>query len=67
MTLATRSDETVTGADADDCGPVPIAFLAATLNVYAVPFVRPAIVCEVAAELKVTGVLAVAPVEGVTM
>lgn len=31
----------VTGADADDAGPVPIALVAVTLNVYAVPLVNP--------------------------
>ena len=31
----------VTGADEADAGPVPTAFVAFTLNVYAVPFARP--------------------------
>ena len=31
----------VTGADGSDCGPVPAALTAATLNVYAVPLVKP--------------------------
>jgi hypothetical protein len=44
------------GGDGADCGPVPLAFLAATLNVYVVPFVSPVIVCDVAAELNVRAV-----------
>jgi hypothetical protein len=31
----------VTAADAAESGPVPITLIAATLNVYAVPFVKP--------------------------
>src|SRR5689334_11689887 len=31
----------VTGADGSDGGPSPTAFVATTVNVYAVPFVRP--------------------------
>jgi hypothetical protein len=32
---------TVTGFDAADAGPVPTAFVAVTVKVYAVPLVRP--------------------------
>jgi hypothetical protein len=37
----------VTPFDAADAAPVPSAFVAATVNVYAVPFVRPATVIAV--------------------
>ena len=36
---------TVTDPEPTDCGPVPLAFFAATLNVYVVAFVSPVIVC----------------------
>ena len=36
----------MTGSDAADCGPVPTAFTAATLNVYVVSLVRPVTVYE---------------------
>jgi hypothetical protein len=35
------TDNGVTALDAVDAGPVPAAFMALTLNVYAVPFVSP--------------------------
>jgi hypothetical protein len=38
----------VTPADADDAAPVPIAFVAVTVNVYAVPFDNPVTVAVVA-------------------
>ena len=59
----------VTVFDADDCGPVPIALVAETLNVYAVPLVRPVTVAEVAGGLPLTetGVCAVEPMYGVTV
>jgi hypothetical protein len=38
----------VTLFDAADEGPVPIALVAFTVNVYAVPLVRPVIICVVA-------------------
>ena len=50
---------TVTGPDAADCGPVPLAFLAATVNVYVVALVSPVTVCDVAVELNVVAVCAV--------
>ena len=36
--------EGVAAEDADEAAPVPDAFVAVTVNVYAVPFVRPEIV-----------------------
>jgi hypothetical protein len=38
----------VAAADAAEAGPVPDAFVAVTVNVYAVPFVSPLTVQEVA-------------------
>ena len=55
----------VTAAEAVESGPVPAAFVAATVKVYAVPFVRPVTVREVAAEPVLIGVWAVAPMYGV--
>jgi hypothetical protein len=54
------------GAEAE---PVPTAFLAVTVKVYAVPLVRPPTVVDVAAgdPETVTGVCAVAPTYGVTV
>jgi hypothetical protein len=43
----------VTAADADDADPVPETFVAVTVNVYEVPFVRPATVHEVVAVVHV--------------
>jgi hypothetical protein len=59
----------VTAFDAADGGPVPTAFVAATVNVYVVPFVRPAIVVPVAGGEPVTvvAVRAVEPMYGVTV
>jgi hypothetical protein len=54
------------GGDATDCGPVPLAFLAATLNVYVVPLVNPVTVCDVAVELNVRAGCATDPTYGVT-
>ena len=44
----------ITETDGADAGPVPTAFTAATMNVYAVPFVNPVTVPDVAGELNVT-------------
>jgi len=54
--------------DAEE-GPVPMALVAVTLNVYAVPFVSPLTVAVVAGGLPVTvvGVCAVVPMNGVTV
>jgi hypothetical protein len=59
----------VTTFEATDCGPVPTAFVAATLNVYAVPFVSPPTVTDVAGGFPVTEVAAraVDPEYGVTV
>ena len=58
----------VTAADAADAGPVPMPLVAATVNVYAVPLVRPVTVVEVAEPLLTcTGVCAVPPMYGVTV
>jgi hypothetical protein len=57
----------VTALDAPDAGPVPPPFVAATVNVYAVPFVRPVTLALVAGGEPVTvvGVWAVEPTYGV--
>ena len=55
----------VTGPDATESAPVPAAFTAATVKVYAVPFVRPATVKLVAAEPVSTAACAVPPTYGV--
>ena len=59
----------VTAFDAAEAGPVPIAFVAVTTNVYAVPFVSELTVVDVAGGVPVTvvGVCAVAPMNGVTV
>ena len=59
----------VTAFDAADAGPVPTPFVAVTLNVYAVPFVNPVTVVEVAggAPVIVVGACATAPMNGVTV
>ena len=59
----------VTEFDAADTGPVPTAFVADTLNVYAVPLVNPLTVAVVAGGLPVTvvGLCAVDPMNGVTV
>jgi len=53
----------VTGALAAEVGPVPTGLVAATLNVYAVPLVRPVTVALVAGgvPVTVTGDCGVAP------
>ena len=56
----------VTAPDGADPGPVPGPLMAATVNVYAVPLVRPVTVCVVAADVKVTGVWATPAMDGVT-
>ena len=43
----------VTAADAVEAAPVPDTFVAVTVNVYEVPFVRPATVHEVVAVVHV--------------
>ena len=59
----------VTALDAADAGLVPRAFVAVTVKVYAVPFVKPVTVTEVVGGLPVTvvAVLAVVPTYGVTV
>jgi hypothetical protein len=59
----------VTALDGADGEPVPIAFVAVTVNVYAVPLVSPPTVVLVAGGLPdtVTGVCGVAPTNGVTV
>ena len=59
----------VTGFDAADAGPVPTAFVADTLNVYAVPLVSPVTFAVVAGgfPLTVVGACAVVPTYGVTV
>lgn len=53
--------------DAEDCGPVPIAFVALTLKVYVVPCRSPLIVTFVAGGVPTTlvAVWAVVPMYGV--
>ena len=55
----------VIAADAVESAPVPTAFVAATLNVYAVPFVRPVTVRVVAVVPVLIAVCAVVPMYGV--
>jgi hypothetical protein len=55
----------VTAADGLETGPNPRAFLAATVNVYEVPFVNPVIVRLVAEEPVSIGGCAVVPMYGV--
>jgi hypothetical protein len=43
----------VTAAEADEAAPVPDAFVAVTVNVYEVPFVRPVTVHDVDAVVHV--------------
>jgi hypothetical protein len=59
----------VTALDAADAGPVPIALVAVTLNVYAVPLVSPVTVAVVAGgePLTVVGDCALVPMKGVTV
>ncbi len=45
-----------TGVDEVDTGPVPTAFVAVTVNVYAVPFVKPVTVALGAVALTEIGV-----------
>jgi hypothetical protein len=47
-------DTGVTDGEAAEAGPVPIALVAETLNVYAVPLVSPVTVAEVAGGLPET-------------
>ena len=55
----------MTASLAPESGPVPAEFLAATLNVYAVPFVRPGTVALVLADPVSMAVCAVVPAYGV--
>ena len=48
LNVRTAGGDGVTLFDAAEGGPVPIAFVAVTLNVYAVPLARPVTVCVVA-------------------
>jgi hypothetical protein len=59
----------VTEFDAVEAGPVPTAFVADTVNVYAVPFVSPLTVADVAGGFPLTVVVAcgVVPTNGVTV
>ena len=59
----------VTGLDGAEACPVPVALVAATVKVYAVPLVSPVTVVEVAGgfPVTVTGVSATAPMYGVTV
>src|SRR6478672_4196855 len=59
----------VTGLEAAESGPVPIALVAETLKVYAVPLVSPVTVVLVAGGVPVTvlTVCAVVPIYGVTV
>ncbi len=56
----------VTTFDAADDGPVPTAFVAATLNVYAVPFTKPDTNTDVAPAPAGVDACAVEPTNGVT-
>ena len=51
----------VTAADGAESAPVPTALIAATVNVYAVPFARPATVAAVAADAVTTEACAAGP------
>jgi hypothetical protein len=55
--------------EGEEAGPVPLALVAVTVNVYVVPPVSPVTVAEVAGGLPVTvtGVCAAEPMNGVTV
>src|SRR5690349_10806685 len=55
----------VTAAEGVESDPVPTALIAATRNVYAVPFVRPVTLYIVFVEPVLIGVCALAPMYGV--
>jgi hypothetical protein len=57
---------TVIAAVATELAPVPTAFFAATLNVYAVPFVKAVMTCDTAVPVNVRTGWATAPLNGVT-
>src|SRR3954447_17348126 len=59
-------DSGVTTLVGTERGPVPLAFLAAILNVYAVALVSPVTTWVVAVELNVRAACAVAPMYGMT-
>ena len=56
----------VTALEAADSGPGPIALIAATVKVYAVPLLSPLTTSVVAVALKVVAGCATVPMEGVT-
>jgi hypothetical protein len=57
----------VTAPEAAEAGLVPFAFVAVTVNVYAVPFVRPVTAVDVAGAVTWTDFCAVAPTYVVTV
>jgi hypothetical protein len=57
----------VTELDCADAGPVPTIFVAATVNVYAVPFVKPVTVAPVDEPDTTVAVCAAEPIYGVTV
>jgi hypothetical protein len=57
----------VIAAEVGELAPVPTAFVALTLKVYAVPSVRPVMSWLVAVLPNTRGVCAVAPMNGVTV
>src|SRR5438132_11119562 len=61
---AARAPVGVTGLEAVDCGPCPMALDADTRKVYVVPLVRPPTVAETAAAPTVVPPWALAPVTG---
>ena len=67
--LGTVAGTGVTGADAAETDPVPTLFVAATVNVYAVPLVRPptVVVVEGGLPVIVVGAWATPPMYGVTL
>jgi hypothetical protein len=57
----------VTEFDGADAGPVPMALVALTVNVYVVPLVSPAMRALVTGGEIITGVWAAEPMNGVTV
>jgi hypothetical protein len=57
----------VTAADGEEAGPVPLALVAVTVKVYAVPSVKPVTSVDVAEPDTCIGVCDVAPTHGVTV
>src|SRR5436305_95903 len=62
-----RAPVGVTGLEAVDWGPWPMALDAATRNVYVVPLVRPPMVAETALAPTVVPAWGLAPMNGVTV